>query len=55
MEEFGEWYQSRDFFFELRSFDREGKGEALGSGVLWTGLVRKGVLKRILQGVGGVI
>ena len=39
MEDFGEWYQSRDFLFEVRSFDRQGKGEGLGSGILWTGLV----------------
>lgn len=42
MEDFAEWYQSRDFLFEVRSFDTQGKGEGLGSGVLWTGLVRVG-------------
>ena len=38
MEEFLKWYQSRDFFFEIRLFEEGRAGRGLGQGVLWTGL-----------------
>ena len=49
MEDFGDWYQSRDFLFEVRSFNKEGLGKGLGGGVLWTGLVRPGGLNRSVE------
>ncbi|KAI4252418.1 MAG: hypothetical protein L6R42_007971 [Xanthoria sp. 1 TBL-2021] len=38
MKEFIAWYESRDFLFEVRIFERGKAPRAGGAGILWTGL-----------------
>ncbi len=42
MQEFIAWYESRDFLFEVRVFERGKAGRGGGAGILWTGLLDGG-------------
>ncbi|KAL8846853.1 MAG: hypothetical protein Q9221_008082 [Calogaya cf. arnoldii] len=41
MKEFLRWYESRDFLFEVRVFEKGKVPRAGGAGILWTGLTRE--------------
>ncbi|KAI4242755.1 MAG: hypothetical protein L6R40_003819 [Gallowayella cf. fulva] len=40
MKEFIKWYESCDFLFEVRIFERGKAGRGAGAGLLWTGLTK---------------